>query len=110
MSIPHLLRDSSSVSNVFCRRNSSIKVAVISRSRSEDAATDIGGVTPKYLPVVSSRITETKRNQTLSHWRPFDAEVLALVRRDDGVKRSATCHRDSDDAGSPHQSIKPNSR
>jgi hypothetical protein len=56
----HLLRDSSSVSKVFCRRNSSIKVAVISRSRSDDAATEIGGVTPQNLVVLSTGVRQMK--------------------------------------------------
>lgn len=81
MSIAHLLRDSSSVSNIFCRRNSSINVAVISRSLSEDAATEIGGVTPRYLRGASTRTGHTTEKQTLCRWQPWDAGAPALTRQ-----------------------------
>lgn len=45
----HLVLDSSSVSNVFCRRNSSIKVTEASFSLTVDSFVEMGGVTPRYL-------------------------------------------------------------
>lgn len=45
----HLVLASSSVSNVFCRLSSSINVTVTSFSLRFDSATEMGGVTPKYL-------------------------------------------------------------
>ena len=43
----HLLRDSSSLSNVFCLRSSSMSVTVTSFSRSLDSSVEMGGVTPR---------------------------------------------------------------
>ena len=45
----YLVRASSSDSNVFCRLSSSINVTVTSFSLGFDSATEMGGVTPKYL-------------------------------------------------------------
>ena len=45
----HLVLDSSSLSVVFCRRNSSMRVTVISLSLSLDSLVEMGGVTPRYL-------------------------------------------------------------
>jgi hypothetical protein len=45
----HLLRASSSDSNVFCSLSSSIRVIVTSFSRSLESAVAIGGVTPRNL-------------------------------------------------------------
>ena len=47
--MPYLVFASSSLSKVFCRRSSSIRVAVTSFSRSDDSFVEIGGVTPRYL-------------------------------------------------------------
>jgi hypothetical protein len=45
----HLVLDSSSLSIVFCRRSSSMRVTVTSFSLSLDSVVEMGGVTPRYL-------------------------------------------------------------
>lgn len=70
----HLLRDSSSVSKVFWRLSSSMRVTVTSFSRSLDSAVAIGGVTPRNLTKPRFRIVlrhgSSGKTCTLCQW-PF---------------------------------------